>query len=86
MVYMPVGLIRTTDFSFALRNLLQRRAVHLYGGFCNLLPPRLAVKSNESDKWALEAFNWSDPVGTMDNMEAFHHFRSEELREMLAAA
>jgi hypothetical protein len=43
-VYMPIGLIRPTDFSFSLRNLIQRRASEIYGSFCNLLPPHLSIK------------------------------------------
>ena len=83
-VYMPTGLIRPTDFAFALRNLLQRQVEDLYGSFCNLLPPKLSIRTASSDAWSLEAFHWSDPVGTMDHVPAFLTYRKQEMDKLLA--
>jgi hypothetical protein len=83
-VYMPIGLIRPTDFNFSLRNLIQRQAVHLYGHFCNLLPPYLTVRAEESGAWSLDAFDWCEPVGTMDHMGAFLDHRTQEMKILLS--
>jgi hypothetical protein len=84
-VYMPNGLIRPTDFSFVLRNLLQRQANALYGNFCKLLPPHLSLRISDSEAWSLSAFSWREPVGTSDHLEAFLRFRSAKM-EMLFKA
>jgi len=83
-VYLPNGLIRPTDFSFLLRNLLQRRAAQLYGDFCNLLRSPLSIRLIESPEWRLDQFAWADPVGTMDHLPAFLEFRSERMERLFA--
>ncbi len=83
-VYTPVGLIRPTDFALPLRNLIQRQSMHLYGSFCNLLPPHLSIRTPESGAWSLDAFDWSEPVGTMDHVPAFLDYRNQEMEKLLA--
>ena len=85
-VYMPNGLIRPTDFAFLLRNLIQRRADALYGSFCKLLPPHLSFRTNESDAWALDAFNWRQPVGTSGHVQAFLKYRNEKMEALFDPA
>jgi hypothetical protein len=84
-VYMPNGLIRPTDFSFSLRNLIQRRADEIYGGFCKLLPPHLSIRTGESDAWSLGSFDWCEPVGTLEHVPAFLQYRNKQM-EMLFEA
>lgn len=74
-VFLPKELMRPTDFSYSLRNLLQRKAQALYGDICNLLPPTLAFKPAPSEAWALKNFDWRAPVGTLDHIKAFLEFR-----------
>ena len=82
-VYMPVGLIRPTDFAFPLRNLVQRQSAQLYGSFCKLLPPYLSIRAPESGAWSLDAFDWSEPVGTPDHVPAFLNYRNQEMERLL---
>jgi hypothetical protein len=83
-VYMPSGLIRPTDFSFPLRNLIQRKAFETYGIFCNLLPPHLSIRPAQSDSWSLDAFQWCEPVGTLAHLSAFLKYRTEEMEKLLS--
>jgi hypothetical protein len=83
-VYMPTGLIRPTDFSFSLRNLIQRKALEIYGSFCKLLPPHLSIRPAASDEWSLDAFRWCEPVGTLAYVPAFLKYRNEEMERLLA--
>lgn len=84
-VYMPNALIRPTDFSFLLRNLIQRRANALYGDFCQLLPPHLSFKLNHVDAWSVGAFEWCEPVGTPDHVRAFLSYRRNAIEKLLQA-
>jgi hypothetical protein len=81
---MPIGLIRPTDFSFLLRNLIQRRANELYGSLCKLLPPHFSIRANESDTWSLNAFHWADPVGTSERLQDFLQYRRKEMERILS--
>jgi hypothetical protein len=83
-VYMPTGLVRPTDFSFSLRNLMQRKAAELYGSFCKLLPPGLSIRAGESDAWSLDAFQWREPVGTLAHVPAFLTYRNDEMEKLLS--
>jgi hypothetical protein len=83
-VYMPTGLMRPTDFSFPLRNLIQRKAEEIYGGLCNILPPHLSIRAGESDAWSLDSFDWCEPVGTPENLPAFLHYRKKRMEELLS--
>jgi hypothetical protein len=83
-VCMPSGLIRPTDFSFSLRNLIQRKAAEIYGSFCKLLPPHLSIRAAESDEWSLDAFQWGERVGTLAHVPAFLKHRNEEMEKLLS--
>jgi hypothetical protein len=85
-VYVPTTLIKPTDFAGPLRNLLQRRAAALYGGFCKLLPPCLKVREAAASAWSLDAFDWSEPVGSMDNVQAFLEYRLKVMEGLLKSA
>ena len=52
-IYVPTSLLKPTDFSRTLRNLLMRRAQQLYGNFCSILPPGLAVPECDDARWQL---------------------------------
>jgi len=82
-VYLPNNLMRPTDFSPEIRGLIQRRAHALYGGFCNLLPPHRAFRTDATNLWALEEFEWAEPVGATDNLPAFLHFRETRMEALL---
>ena len=43
--YLPTGYVSRTDSAPRLRNLLQRRALQLYGDMCRMVPPPLRVKA-----------------------------------------
>jgi len=83
-VFIPNGLIRPTDFASPLRNLLLRRAAHLYGEFCNLLPPPFATKPAPSDQWELPEFDWPQPVGTTAHMAEFLDYRRKQIDLMFS--
>ena len=81
-VYVPNAFPRPTDFSFKLRSLIQRRALHLYGNRYRMVPPPLAVKPCDDRDWALDDFWWIAPVGGMSNLPYFLQFRGERMREL----
>jgi len=83
-VYMPTGLMRPTDFSFPLRNLIQRKADEMYGSLCKILPPHLSIRAGESDVWSLDSFDWCEPVGTSEHLPAFLHYRNKQMEELLS--
>lgn len=83
--YLPVALIRPTDFNAQLRQLLLRRANDLYGSVCRLLPPWLAIPSDVSDDWDTGRFAWPEPVGNLTQIESFLQFRHRRLDELLKA-
>ena len=84
--YMPTALIRPTDFSFRLRNLMQRRALALYGNFCRLLPEGLGIKENVAELWSLDQFKWAEPVGAMERVPAFLEWRRVEMEKLFQNA
>jgi hypothetical protein len=83
-VYTPDGLMRPTDFSFPLRNLIQRKAHKLYGEFCNLLPPPWSIRTEVELCWSVEAFEWSEPVGTIEYVVPFLHYRHRRMEDLLS--
>lgn len=82
-VFTPTNLIRLTDFNSDVRNLLFRKAESLYKNVCNIVPPYVKVRENDDPKWDLSKFEWAEPVGTMDNIEAFFEDRQKKIRKML---
>lgn len=83
--YLPVGLIRPTDFNAPLRNLLMRRAKDLYGSVCELLPPWLSIPGEASDEWKSDRFEWLEPIGDPAQIESFLAFRRRRFDELLKA-
>lgn len=85
-IYAPNTLIKPTDFAGPFRNLLIRRAHQLYREFCNILPEWISIPSEESKLWALDSFEWAEPLGTLDNdnMDAFLKFRNQTLEDLLS--
>jgi hypothetical protein len=84
-VFAPTTMIKPTDFCRPLRNLLQRRAASLYGSFCNLLPPGQGIRDAASDAWSFDDFDWSDPVGSLNHVDAFLLFRNETIDDLFTA-
>ena len=82
-IYVPVGLIKPTDFGPKLRSLLMRRAVYLYGQHCKLLPPWLEVRVESDPKWALDQFKWAPPVGDCSKIDQFLAYRKALLGTIL---
>jgi len=80
-VYIPTSLIRPTDFSPTIRKLLISKANALYGNVCNLLPSWVRIDSNQIDKWHHTNFQWSEPVGQIENMKLFLDYRNKTLRQ-----
>ncbi|MBP5452827.1 MAG: hypothetical protein J6Y16_11375 [Treponema sp.] len=81
-VYIPNTLMKPTDFNGQIRNLLVRKAMDLYNSICNIIPPSIKVKENDNGKWDLGNFEWSEPVGTTENLEAFLAFRRRKFEEL----
>lgn len=80
--FIPSSLLRPTDFSAAIRKLLISKAYSLYGHFCNILPPWIKLHSFSSDKWDHANFQWSDPVGHIDNIKLFLDFRNKTMKSI----
>ena len=85
-VYIPLSLIKPTDFVGTIRALLVRRAQELYGTFCNILPPFLRIPENSSSEWNVNEFKWSDPVGTTKHIPSFLDFRRVRLEKLINAS
>lgn len=86
-VYVPLGLIKPTDFGAKLRNLLMRQATALYAATdCKLLPSWITVPADEDPKWALEKFDWAEPVGDSSHIEKFLTYRNKILGEIFAGS
>lgn len=81
--YIPTSLLRPTDFSPAIRKLLICRAYQLYGAFCNILPPWIKLNPELTIPWDLTHFQWSDPVGEIENVKLFLEFRKETMESIL---
>ena len=84
--YVCGGFIHPTDFNADIRNLLQRRAAELYSGVCNMLPPGFSVPEAAADGWKTSDFEWSQCVGTLDNMESFIDFRRKRMSKLIKKA
>lgn len=82
-IYTPHSLIKPTDFAGGFRNLLMRRAEQLYGGFCHLLPPWLKIPREQRAEWSVDSFDWSEPVGTLANIDQFIDFRNQTIDDLL---
>ncbi len=81
-VFIPTSLIRPTDFSFHIRKILINRSASLYGRSCQIIPPWLELLDEPDDKWKHKNFSWSDPVGTINNLEDFLIYRKELIEKL----
>ena len=80
-VYVPSNFLRPTDTG-TLRTLLLQKAYQLYGDVCQFAPPPLMEKSLENPVWNPNNFNWSDPVGTAENISNFFDYRNRRIEEL----
>lgn len=80
--YISGLLMDPTDHNLAIRNLIQRKAEQLYGSVCNILPDGCKVK-DDVFKWEIGEFEWVEPVGTIENVNAFLGFRNEEMQRLI---
>jgi hypothetical protein len=82
-VYIPLSLIKPTDFAGTLRALLIRRAHQLYGSFCKILPPFLRIPQTYTPEWDINEFEWADPVGTTKHIPGFLVFRRDRMARLI---
>lgn len=82
-IFIPNSLMKPTDFNGSIRNLFFRKAESLYGKYCNLVPAFAKVKQNTEEKWNVENFEWTEPVGDLTNIDAFLDFRKNKLEDLL---
>ena len=80
--YIPTSLLRPTDFSPAIRRLLINKSQDLYGDFCNILPPWIKLLQEANDPWGHTHFQWSDPVGDIENIKLFLEYRHETMNSI----
>ena len=74
-IYIPANIIKPTDFSGNLRQLLFRKMVELYKDSCNVLPPDIKIPQNINKEWEVSCFDWAEPVGDIKNIEIFLEYR-----------
>ena len=53
------------------------------GMFATSFHLMLKSKKNEDPRWDLDEFEWAEPVGTLENMEAFLTDRQKKIKKML---
>ena len=82
--YLPTSLLRPTDHAAAVRNLLLRRAQHLYRPVAHLFPPPYVIPDGQSEVWSLDAFDWAEPVGTTEHVARFLDARRQAMEKLLA--
>lgn len=81
--YIPTSLLRPTDFSPSIRQLLICKAQDLYGSFCNILPPWITLNPEVNTPWDHKHFQWANPVGETENVKLFLEFRKETMDSIL---
>jgi len=82
-VYIPNSLLKPTDFNSILRRLLFKKAESLYKDYCNILPPFIKIPNFDNEKWNIENFQWSECVGTIDNINLFLEYRNNYMKEFI---
>jgi hypothetical protein len=82
-VFLPISLIRPSDFSPIVRKILIEKANDLYGSFCNILPPNIKFKEDKSSKWHFSNFEWGEPAGDTENLELFFDYRIKKMTKYL---
>ncbi len=82
-VYIPNALLKPTDFNAQIRNLLFRKAFSIYSPYCDLLPNRIQPTPANSSEWEINNFEWSECVGTTENVKPFLQWRNGRMKELL---
>ena len=82
--YVPSGYRGSVESSPILRQLIQRRALQLYGDICRIVPPPVVVRACQDPNWSLENFLWSEPVGDMCHVPDFLEFRRQHMETLFA--
>jgi hypothetical protein len=82
-IYVPSNLMKPTDFAGKLRNLLFRKMFALYSQYCNVVPESFKLRQNDDKDWEVSNFDWSEPVGQLDNLDAFLEYRKRIMNELL---
>jgi hypothetical protein len=84
-IYTPKSLERLTDSMKDLRQLLFRKIDDLYYDCCKILPSNVKVKKNQyPEGWDIGDFVWQDPVGDLNNLNAFLDFRNEQIDKWIS--
>jgi hypothetical protein len=82
-VFVPAELLRPTDSSPLLRNLLQRRGAELYDPVCNVLPPGHRFNNLGGFDWRTGAFEWGETSGDPKYLPSFLAFRRTQMEKLL---
>ena len=82
--YVPSGYRGSVESSSMLRQLIQRRALQLYGDVCRIVPPDSAIGACQDPKWTLKNFPWSKPVESVRNVPDFSEFRRQPMEVLFA--
>lgn len=85
-VFLPMGLLKPTDFHSKVRGLFIRKAQALYGGICRIVPPYLNVPDGNDAQWGIDCFEWAAPVGDATHVDRFLQFRERKVSELLDRA
>ncbi|MBS0592303.1 MAG: hypothetical protein JSR84_02410 [Proteobacteria bacterium] len=85
-VFVPLGLLKPTDFHPKVRGLLIRKAQALYGSCCSIVPPFMSLRECGDSRWSIDRFEWAEPVGDPAHLDKFLAFRNERLDKLLAQA
>jgi hypothetical protein len=83
-VYVPVGLLKPTDFHANVRGLFIRKAQALYGSFCSIVPPFMSLRTSSIARWDIDRFEWAQPVGDSTHLSLFLNFRARRMDELFA--
>lgn len=76
-IYIPDSIIKPTDVSEELRQLLFRKMFDLYDKYCNILPDYITLPVNNDSIWSIDNFEWSDPVGSIEYVKDFLDYRKK---------
>jgi hypothetical protein len=82
LMYAPRTFVKITDHSLQARRLIQRKVILLYKDVANVIPPEINLKEYQYE-WDTSIFKWLEPVGKLDNIDAFISFRKERINKIL---
>ena len=55
-----------------------------YKDYCNVLPEFIKLPENIHKEWDVACFEWTEPVGTLENIEAFLEYRKSVIEGLIA--